>query len=56
MNLLAHGYHRELRLARAITDLEGSERIQAAHLAEATHFAVDLGDEMNRKHDRAQSS
>jgi magnesium chelatase family protein len=38
MNLSARGYHRVLRVARTIADLDGSEAIQSGHLAEALAF------------------
>jgi len=39
LNLSARAYHRtqSVKLARTITDLAGSEAIQAVHLAEALH-------------------
>jgi magnesium chelatase family protein len=35
LQMSARGYHRTLRVARTIADLEGSEAIRAAHVAEA---------------------
>ena len=35
LGLSARGYHRILRLARTVADLEGSEEVEASHLAEA---------------------
>ena len=37
-NLSARGYHRILRVARTIADLENSESIKSTHLAEALSF------------------
>jgi magnesium chelatase family protein len=38
LGMSARSYHRVLKLARTIADLEGVERIQAAHLAEALQY------------------
>jgi magnesium chelatase family protein len=38
--LSARGYHRVLRVARTIADLEGADRVQRAHVAEAVSFRV----------------
>jgi magnesium chelatase family protein len=38
LGMSARSYHRVLKLARTIADLEGAERIQAAHLAEALQY------------------
>jgi magnesium chelatase family protein len=34
----ARSFHRVLKLARTIADLEGADMIQAAHLAEALQY------------------
>jgi magnesium chelatase family protein len=36
----ARAYHKSLKLARTIADLESSDAIQASHVAEAIHFRV----------------
>lgn len=41
--LSARGYHRVQRVARTIADLDGSEQVQAAHLAEAVSFRLFAG-------------
>ena len=38
MNLSARGYHRILKVARTISDLDGSENIKTAHLMEALSY------------------
>jgi len=38
--LSARGYHRVLRVARTIADLEGSESVRAAHVAEAVSLRL----------------
>lgn len=38
LGLSARAYHRVLRLARTIADLEGADRIGAVHIAEAIQY------------------
>ena len=38
MHLTARGYHRVLRVARTIADLDGAAQIRRAHIAEALSF------------------
>jgi magnesium chelatase family protein len=38
--LSARGYHRVIRVARTIADLEGAARLEKAHLAEAVSFRL----------------
>ena len=44
LHLCTRAYHRVLKLARTIADLEGSERISASHLAEALQYRPRLND------------
>jgi len=47
MRLSARGYHRVLRVARTLADLDGAERIGRIHLAEALSYRA-LADEAQR--------
>ena len=38
MNLSARGYHRIIKVARTIADLEGEENIRESHLLEAIGY------------------
>ncbi len=43
IGLSARGYHRVLRVARTIADLEGRERVEAPDIAEALSFRIVAG-------------
>jgi magnesium chelatase family protein len=47
MHLSARGYHRVLRVARTLADLDGTERVGRVHLAEALSYRA-LTDEIRR--------
>jgi len=47
MHLSARGYHRVLRVARTLADLDGAEKIGRVHLAEALSYRA-LADEVRR--------
>jgi magnesium chelatase family protein len=47
MRLSARGYHRVLRVARTLADLDGEEAVRRAHFAEALAYRA-LADEMRR--------
>ena len=47
MRLSARGYHRVLRVARTLADLDGAETIGRVHLAEALSYRA-LADEIRR--------
>jgi magnesium chelatase family protein len=47
MRLSARGYHRVLRVARTLADLDGAERVGRVHLAEALSYRA-LTDEIRR--------
>jgi len=47
MHLSARGYHRVLRVARTLADLDGAEQVGRVHLAEALSYRA-LADEMRR--------
>jgi magnesium chelatase family protein len=47
MRLSARGYHRVLRVARTLADLDGVEKISRVHLAEALSYRT-LADEVRR--------
>ncbi|MFE3836262.1 YifB family Mg chelatase-like AAA ATPase [Pseudogemmobacter sonorensis] len=46
MGLSARGYHRLLRVARTIADLDGSDAVGAPHVAEAVSFRLTSGREI----------
>ena len=41
LKLTARGYHKILKVARTIADLDGSENIEKQHLCEALCFRAD---------------
>jgi magnesium chelatase family protein len=47
MRLSARGYHRVLRVARTLADLDGSDKVGRLHLAEAVSYRA-LADEIRR--------
>ena len=47
MRLSARGYHRVLRVARTLADLDGADKVGRVHLAEALSYRV-LVDEVRR--------
>ena len=47
MSLSARGYHRVLRVARTLADLDGADKIGRVHLAEALSYRA-LADEVRR--------
>jgi magnesium chelatase family protein len=47
MRLSARGYHRVLRVARTLADLDGAEKVSRVHLAEALSYRA-LADEIRR--------
>jgi magnesium chelatase family protein len=47
MRLSARGYHRVLRVARTLADLDGAEKVSRVHLAEALSYRA-LADEVRR--------
>lgn len=48
MGLSARGYHRILRVARTIADMEEKERIDCSHIAEALGYRENMGMEESR--------
>ena len=47
MHLSARGYHRVLRVARTLADLDGEEAVRRVHFAEALAYRA-LADEIRR--------
>jgi magnesium chelatase family protein len=45
--LTARGYHRILRVARTIADLDASDRVRLPHLAEAVGYRITFGRDRN---------
>jgi len=48
MRLSARGYHRVLRVARTLADLDGADKVGRIHLAEALSYRA-LADEVRRR-------
>jgi magnesium chelatase family protein len=46
LNLFARGFHRVLKLARTIADLDGATTVGRAHLAEALSYRINAGQEL----------
>ena len=47
MGMTMRGYHKVLKVARSIADLDGSEKIRPMHIAEALTFRIeDYGDQL----------
>jgi magnesium chelatase family protein len=46
LNLSARGFHRVLKLARTIADLDGAAAVGRAHLAEALSYRINGGQEL----------
>ena len=44
LGLTMRGYKKMLKLFRTIADLDGSEAIEEAHLADALMYRMDLGE------------
>ena len=44
LSLSARGYHRVLKVARTIADLDGDQGISQRHIAEALHYRADQRD------------
>jgi len=42
LNLSARAYHRVIKLARTIADLEGKEEIESGHILEAVQYRPKL--------------
>ena len=47
MRLSARGYHRVLRVARTLADLDGADKVGRLHLAEALSYRA-MADEIRR--------
>ena len=43
LNLSARSYHRTIKVARTIADLEGNKKIEAKHVAEALQYRQNVG-------------
>src|SRR5947208_6747475 len=50
MKLTARGYHRVLRVARTLADLDGAEKIGRLHLAEALSYRDRKSTRLNSSH------